>query len=248
MKRALVGCAEQYDFRELTSLQCSRGQIMPSAVAGRDGHSIQSWWNPDNLLQSSPHSTISHKSNSISRCSHPLSPQHQDVHTIHSRWKPENLLQNRPRSTSTQKSSIGDAHASAILHGPKSPSQSHRQSNVIARAQDSNQARRTRKGSVALKDKAYGRRDSVALKDDAYIRSTMNVPTQKDYPSIKALIFKSPSEAISTHVRDGIFAKKFKLSKSGVFQCIISCHSLGIEAEGEGTRKVFRSDSSEFVR
>lgn len=223
MKRALVGCAEHYDFRELTSLQYSRGHIMPSAMPGRDVHAI---------------------------------------HSIHWWWKPENLLQNRPHSTSTQESSIGDASASAILHGPKPPSQSHRQSNFIPMAQDSNQARRRRKDpvalkdkaygrrdSVALKDKAYGRRDSVALKDDAYIRSTMHVPTQEDYPSIKASVFKTPNDAISAHVQNGFLAKELKVSKSGVFQSIISCNSLGIEAvEGEGTRKVLRSDSSEFVR
>lgn len=210
MKRALVGCAEHYDFRELTSLQYSRGHIMPSAMPGRDVHAI---------------------------------------HSIHWWWKPENLLQNRPHSTSTQESSIGDASASAILHGPKPPSQSHRQSNFIPMAQDSNQARRRRKDPVALKLKAYGRRDSVALKDEAYIRSTMHVPTQEDYPSIKASIFKIPNDAISAHVKNGILAKELKVSKSGVFQSIISCNSLGIEAvEGEGTRKVLRSDSSEFVR
>ena len=246
---------------------------MPSAMPGKDIQAIQSWWNPDSLLQSPPLSTISHKSNL--RYSHHLSPQRQDTHTIHhtihSWWKPGNLLQNRPHSTSTQESSIGAASASAILHGPKSPSKSHRQSNhtgyggpkgaenlryppprtaqtAMEGARSPSARNHGRKRIAGAQDSPRARRrweNSVALKDEAYIRRSMHVPTQEDYPSLKTKVFKDLKNVMNSRVRDGTLKKTFRDLGRGVFRYTLSCTSQGIEAvDGEGTSKVLRSDPS----
>ena len=241
---------------------------MPSAMPGRDIQVIQSWWNPDNLLQSPPPSTISHKSNL--RYSHHLSPQRQDTHTIHSWWNPGNLLQNRPHSTSAQESSIGDASASAILHGPKSPSKSHRQPNYNGsgglkgaqnlRSPSPRTARTAIEGARSPNARNNGpkriaraqtflsqrhRENSVTLKDEAYIRRTMHVPTQEDYPSLKTTVFKDLKGVMNSRVQDGTLKKIFRDCARGVIRSTISCTWLGIEpVAGEGTSKVLRSDPS----
>ena len=236
-------------------------------------HAIQSWWNPDTLLQSPPYSTISHRSTST--CSRPLSPQRQDVGTILSWWKPENLLQNRPhnrpQSTYAQESSSGDSRASAILHGAKSPSRSHPQSNYngsgrFKRAEESRSAPPRTAQIVGKYDPRHAhkkglkqnigaqyspqaqrsRKNSVVLKDEAYIRRTMHVPTEADYPALKARIFQNPKSTIHDHIGHGILKRNFKALGSDGVRCTISCDSLGIgvvEGMGEGTKKVSRSDS-----
>lgn len=242
---------------------------MPSALPGRDAHAVQSWWNPDNLLQSPSYSTISHKSDPT--YSHPFPPRRQDVGNIHSWWKPECLLQNRPHSTSTQESSIGDAPASAILHGPKSPSHSHRHSNhagfrgveradksrsppprtaqpAVKSVGSSRTQRNAFKHIVGSQDSPPARRtrgDSVVLKDEAFIRRNMHVPTQEDYPSVNALVFKQPQNTINNLVQQNTLEQASIGSGRRGFKSTLGSPLLGIEAvEGQGTSKVLRLDSS----
>ncbi|KAL8792851.1 MAG: hypothetical protein Q9195_004580 [Heterodermia aff. obscurata] len=82
------------------------------------------------------------------------------------------------------------------------------------------------------------RKDPVALKDEAFIRGNMHVPTQEDYPKLKARIFKLPKEAINLYVRDGTLKKESRGLGRGVIQYTISCDELDIgKVEGEGTSK-----------
>ena len=226
---------------------------------------IQSWWKSDNLLQSSPHS---HKLGS--RHSRLLSSQH--VRTIHSSGKIENMLQNRPH---TPESSFGDARASAILHGPKSPNQldnqpGHDRSRGLRKAEGlrsppPSTARTAMKGvpysngpNKGLKRKtrphASSRghqrgEDSVELEDEAYIRRTMHIPTRKDYPTLKASIFNESKGRIYQLVMEGTLEKELNKSPGGVFTSTISGKSFGIGAvKGESTSKVSWSDASRFVR
>ena len=222
---------------------------------------IQSWWKSDNLLQSSPHS---HKSGS--RHSRLLSSQH--VRTIHSSGKIGNMLQNRPH---TPESSFGDARASAILHGPKSPNQldnqpGHDRARRLRKAEGlrsppPSTAQTARKGVRSNKGRkrrtrphasSRGRRrgeDSVELEDEAYIRRTMHVPTKEDYPTLKASTFEQPKGKIYRLVTDGTLEKELNRSRGGVFTSTISGKSLGIGAvKGESTSKVSWSGSSRFVR
>ena len=208
---------------------------------------IQSWWNPDILLQS--------------RYSRPLSPQRQDLRTIHSSRKLENLYQNRP----TQESSSGDARASAILHGPKPTSRPHQQPNHNrprglegagksrptppktaqtgrqgvrdSHAQNKVPVRTTKpRGSPPVQQR---RKDPVALKDEVYFRKTMHIPTQEDYPNLKASIFQNPLGTIESCLSNGTFAQEVKKSAPGVFQCTFTCNGLDIEpVTGEGFTKV----------
>ena len=83
----------------------------------------------------------------------------------------------------------------------------------------------------------------MPLKDEAYIRSSMHVPTARDYPDAPRKLFKMPKSGLHDMLQGTVeMTSTFMLLSSNAFKCTLSFDSQAQKevVEGEGKSKVSR--------
>lgn len=105
---------------------------------------------------------------------------------------------------------------------------------------------RPAKPAKSAKPAARQRANAPQLKDEAYIRSTMNMPTPKEYPDAPKDVFKHPKSAFY-NIAGGFSECRSELTAlaAGAYQCTAYYKSATHNQVviGEGRTKVRRSNS-----